>query len=303
MKISLEERARMTAELTRTSMSSQPGFMKFSEEYLDYSRRADIREVMVPTREGETRVYVVRPKELEKNCPVFINIHGGGFVKGHSERDTYFSSKIAERIGGIVVDVDYHTTVCCMFPTPFHECYDVAKWVFANCESWGADENRVSMGGHSAGATLTATVALKANQTKEFKLACQVLDYGEYDMFTDPGEKPGVEGSRFPAQRIRDFTSLYTEDEPELLNSPFVSALKASDELMTGLPETLVITAGKCPFRFEGEEYAKRLISCGVQVTAKRFTESDHSFVIACQGEWEEAQELIIKMLRNAGKN
>lgn len=297
MKITVEERKKMVEHLTATRPSKTP---YYPETYQEYFKRAQITEQMVKTRAGNSRVYIVRPQKLEQKFPVFINVHGGGFVFGHSERDWYLSSKIAEQSGGIVVDVDYRTTESCMFPTPLYECYDIAKWVFENCESWGADPTRISMGGHSAGATLTATTAMAANHTKEFQLALQVLDYGEYDLFTNPEKKQGMKENRINADRMRTFTTLYTEDDPELINSPYVSALKASDDMLYGMPEALVITAGKCAFRFEGEEYAGRLASCGVRVTVQRFMESDHSFIVACTGEWEEAQELIIDRIINA---
>ena len=107
-------------------------------------------------------------------------------------------------------DMDYKLAPEYPFPTAFHEAYEVCRWTFSKLKEWDADEKRVSMGGHSAGAILTAAVALKANQTKEFALCLQVLDYGAFDMATDPADKKESATNLIPAERGRMFTEAYT---------------------------------------------------------------------------------------------
>ena len=51
--------------------------------------------------------YIFTAKNRTKNCPVHINVHGGGFVRPHVLRDEIYSAKVADAIQGIVVDVDY----------------------------------------------------------------------------------------------------------------------------------------------------------------------------------------------------
>lgn len=87
---------------------------------------------------------------------------------------------------------------------------------------------------------------------------------------------------------------------PEILNEPYCSPLLASDEMLKGLPETLIISAGHDNFRFEDDQYALRLIGVGVKVTARRFLDSYHGFLVHCTGEWEEAQNLVIHTIRQA---
>ena len=57
---------------------------------------------------------------------------------------------------------------------------------------------------------------------------------------------------------------------------------------------------GNDNFRFEDAEYAKRLSMAGVKVTAKCFLNSNHGFIVHCTEEWEEGQDLVIAMLRQA---
>ena len=269
-------------------------------EYQKNLELAQREEADVPTAYGTSKCYIFRAKNLSPLCPIHINIHGGGFVRPHLIRDEIYSSKIADAIQGIVVDVDYRLAPEYPYPIAFNECYDICKWVFSHADTWGADINKISAGGHSAGGNLTAAIALKSNQTGDFRLCLQVIDYAALDMYTDPSEKPEADTNMIPVERGRMFTEAYTNGDLTLTREPFCSPFAADDDMLIGLPDALVITAGKDNFRFENEAYALRMASMGVKVTIKRFLNSYHGFIIHCTGEWEDAQQLIIDNLRQA---
>ena len=57
-----------------------------------------VEERHIPTRAGETRVLIVTPKtQAAGPRPVFLNIHGGGFVRPWQHRDTVFCAHLASR--------------------------------------------------------------------------------------------------------------------------------------------------------------------------------------------------------------
>ncbi len=296
MALTAEQKAEMAAHLRGTNVAQE----HITDEYKTNLELADRQQVEVPTSEGTTICYVFTAKNRVEKCPVFINVHGGGFVRPHQLRDEIFSAKVADAIQGIVVDVDYKLAPEYPYPTAVNECYDVCQWVFTQLESWNGDPKRVSMGGHSAGATLTAAVALKANETHAFRLCLQVLDYGAFEMFVDPAEKPEAESNMIPVERSRMFNVAYTGDNLEILKDPYCSPGAATNEMLRGLPDALVISAGKDNFRFEDERYAIRMAAAGVKVTVKRFLNSNHGFIIHCVDEWQSAQQLIIDAIRTA---
>ncbi len=290
------QKAELIAALRGKSVAKE----NITPEYKKNLELADRQEVWVETSEGNVPCYVFTAKNRVPRCPVHVNVHGGGFVRPHVLRDEIYSAKVADAIQGIVVDVDYSLAPEYPYPVAFNQCYEVCRWVFSMVEEWDGDPKRVSMGGHSAGANLTAAVNLKANQTGEFRFCLQVLDYGAFDMVTDPADKPDAEHNMIPVERGRMFNLAYTDGNLDILKDPYCSPLLATDEMLAGLPAALVISAGNDNFRFEDERYASRLIAAGVPVTARRFLHSNHGFIVHCTEEWEEGQQMVIDAIRRA---
>ncbi|MEQ2563279.1 alpha/beta hydrolase [Ventrimonas sp. CLA-AP-H27] len=246
----------------------------------------------------DVRVIVTKAIDRKEGCPVHVNCHGGGFVFPQGEDDDFYCAHIAVGIKGIVVDVDYAVGPDYPFPVAFEQSYAAVEWAFSQCEAWKADRNRVSMGGQSAGGNLTAAVALRANESKDFQLCLQVLQYAVMDFATDPGNKPEARLQTDGAiERMRAFDAYYTGGDANLNVLPFVSPALATDKMIEGLPQTLIVTAGKCNLRFEDEAYGMRLAAVGVPVTMKRFLNSRHGFAGRMVDEWWEAQECVIRAI------
>jgi len=60
------------------------------------------------------------------------------------------------------------------------------------------------------------------------------------------------------------------------------------------------VCAAKDNFRFEDHEYAIRMAALGTKVTVKCFCESKHGFIVHCTEEWEQGQELVIEIIKQA---
>lgn len=59
---------------------------KVSEELMNKYKVGKTEEMMVPTRDGETHIYVYYPDSDQKGpYPLFVNIHGGGFITKNSK--------------------------------------------------------------------------------------------------------------------------------------------------------------------------------------------------------------------------
>ena len=273
--------------------------MELPDGYEAYPEKTNRKEQWIETSAGETRIYVIRPKELQGESPLYINIHGGGFVRPHLNRDILFTSKIACETGCTAIDVDYKLAPEYPYPAAFYECYDVVKWAFEHAKELQIDPSRVIVGGHSSGGNLTAALALKANETGEFRILLQILDYPPMDLYTDPMDKERDGIMVIPPERARAFNALYVDDRRKAME-PFASPVFATAEQLKGLPDALVITAGEDSLKLEAERYAASMIAAGVKVTAKRFVSSRHGFMAHCLDEYEEGHQLYIDAIKQA---
>lgn len=83
--------------------------------------------------------------------PLFINIHGGGFVSGDKHLRRHFSQEMAER-GYMVYNLNYRLAGPVKYPIPLHDCQDAINFLPKLKEEYNFDPNRIILSGDSAGA-------------------------------------------------------------------------------------------------------------------------------------------------------
>ena len=261
--------------------------------YKDYMDMVDREELMLdlPGTVAPVRCIVSKARNRAPGCIVHVNMHGGGFVLPQNEDDDRYCARLAHELGGVVVDIDYATTRDYPWPAALDQSYAVVKWAFSMCSEWDGDVKRVSVGGHSAGGTLASAISLKAAQTGDFKLCAQVVDYAANDNYMSllPG---GLE-------RSRAFSLLYSDGDTELLKQPLVSPGYADVEMLKNHPRTIIVEPARCPFRDTNRQYGMKLISAGNEVVFYGLPDSAHGATVRLLGEWEKAQECIIRELKN----
>ncbi len=303
MEYSYEDKLEMAKELRDTS-AINPNISPELEKFVDLVNH---EEKNIETSEGNTHIYIITPMESKDIYPLYINLHGGGFVRGHKDKDTILCSKIALNCGCKVIDVDYKVAPEYPFPVAFNECYYVVNWVVAHAEELHIDKEKVVLGGYSAGASFTAAIALKANKTKDFKLKRQIINYALLDMVNDEEQKFKAikdisEHDTILAKRGKKFAFLYLENENDKSNL-YASPILATKEMLMDLPPALIIVGGKDFLRYENQEYAMKLVDAGVEVKIKKFVNSNHGLIENFQPGYEEAHDLIIETLKQSFYN
>ncbi|MGW7202390.1 alpha/beta hydrolase [Streptomyces sp. NPDC054837] len=266
--------------------------------FTDIPKRTEA--LRVETGAGPVSCTVYRPPvATEAPAPVYINFHGGGFVVGRPEQDDHICRYIAATAGCVVVNVDYAVAPQRPFPVPVTQAYDVAAWVAANGAAGGWDGSRLAVGGHSAGANLTAAVCRLARERGTFSPRLQIIDSAPLDQLADPATKQSlIAKPLLSPQLMRTFTAAYVPDAADRAD-PLVSPALADD--LAGLPAALVITAENDRLRDEGDAYAKALEAAGVAVTHRVFEGVDHYFTHTGPVEaGKEAIDLMATSLRTA---
>src|SRR6266581_8378620 len=77
-----------------------------------------------------TRLLLYRPLHSEDMIlPVFVNLHGGGFVLGYPEVDDPYCRLIANKVHCLVVNVDYALAPQYQFPKGIENVYGIVKWL------------------------------------------------------------------------------------------------------------------------------------------------------------------------------
>lgn len=272
--------------------------MNLDDETLNLFSARKEEQIDLPTREGTTHLYVYYPEEQE-SYPVFINLHGGGFVKGHRDQDVVFCRNLAQNVGCMVFDIDYKTAPEKMYPYALHEAYDVVKYLWDHAAEWKLDRTKFVMGGHSAGGNLTLGTSILNYHEKAFELAGIIVDYPAVDLFKDPGEKRLADDPtiRPPVSDARMYNDWYIA--PEYRKDSTASPAYATDEELSSLPPVLVITAGHDMLGEEMEQLAYRMIEAGVTVHAKRVLGADHGFVVRRKPGFEIGEKLIFTFLND----
>lgn len=105
--------------------------------------------------------------------PVFVWAHGGAFREGHPDYHDWLARPFVER-GAVFVTVGYR-----LQPATIHDAIDdVARalgWLGENVAARGGDPKRFVVGGHSAGAMIAASLALRGDWQSQYGLPADIV--------------------------------------------------------------------------------------------------------------------------------
>ncbi len=96
-----------------------------------------------------------RGKLTEGKFPVFLNIHGGGWIEGDKKMRRGYCQHMA-RTGAFTVNISYGLGPKWRFPDYMKQVYKSMQWIVDNADKYGLDLNNVVISGDSAGGHLSA---------------------------------------------------------------------------------------------------------------------------------------------------
>lgn len=237
---------------------------------------ANIEDRMIPVENGEIPIRIYTPKG-KGPFPVFIYLHGGGFVIGDIDVGNTVCCNIANGSNCIVVSVGYRLAPEHKFPVALQDSIKATKWVADNANSINADSSRIAIGGDSAGGNMATVISSLSRKEGYPSIKYQVLIYPMTNMdFDTKSYRENGEGYILTRESAMWFVRQYLNDEEEK-NNPLVAPMLA--ENLEGLPPALIITAQYDPLRDDGSLYASKLIEHGVDVEYKCYKGMIHGFL------------------------
>ena len=236
---------------------------------------ARVENRTVPGPAGQIPVRIYTPVGTAP-FPVLVYFHGGGWVIGNLDTHDGICRSLANRVGCLVVSVDYRLAPEHPFPAAPEDCYAATRWLAEHAGSLGGDKGRIAVGGDSAGGNLAAVVALMARDRGGPKLAFQLLVYPATDTdFETRSYRENSEGYFLTRADMVWFWNHYAPRDEDRRN-PYAAPLRAAS--LRGLPPALVITAEFDPLCDDGNAYAARLREDGVPVRLSQQDGLIHGF-------------------------
>lgn len=231
------------------------------------------------TADGYTiKLNVVRPEGIKGKLPVFIFIHGGGWVLGDYPTHKRMVRDLVVLTGFSGVFVNYTPTPDARYPRQIDEIYAATKWVAEHGNEINVDGKNLAVVGNSVGGNMTAITALKAKENggPNIKVHIMMWPVTNSNFETESWKQFG--DKRFlTAPLMKWMWDLYIAD-PEKRKEIHASPLQATLDQLKGLPPALIQVAESDILRDEGEAYGRKLDEAGVTATTVRYDGMIHDF-------------------------
>lgn len=219
-----------------------------------------------------------RPLTGSTEKPALLWIHGGGYVMGSAGDTDQTLAHIALETDCTVFSVDYRLAPEHAYPAALDDCFDCLLWLQKHANQLKIDPARIAIGGASAGAGLTAALALRARDEGTQQVLFQLLIYPMLD-----------HRHRTPSSRAIQDPNLWNEQTNRLAWALYLGALTDHDEIplyasaslaadLTNLPPAFVCVGDLDIFLDEDIDYAQRLLQAGVPTELHVYPGAIHGF-------------------------
>ena len=226
----------------------------------------------------KVKIHITKPKGAKANAPVFIFIHGGGWVLGDYPTHRRLVRDLVVESGAVAVFPDYTPSPEAQYPVAINEIYAATQWVAENGKEIGVDGKNLAVAGNSVGGNMTAAITLMAKDKKGPQIKLQVLLWPVTDANFETESYNSYANGRFLTKNMMKwFWDSYLPDTNKR-KEIYASPLQASLDQLKDLPPALVQTAENDVLRDEGEAYARKLNEAGVPVTLTRYNGLIHDY-------------------------
>jgi acetyl esterase len=237
-----------------------------------------VSERTISSRGFTVKLNIVRPKGVGGILPVFLFIHGGGWILGDFPTHERMVRDLVVLSGCAAVFINYTPSPEAQYPQAINEIYASASWVSQNGKEIGVDGSNMAVVGNSVGGDMSAVLCLMAKDKGGPKMKLQILMWPLVDANFETESYQLYGAQRFlTAPLMKWMFDQYTTD-PAKRQEPYCSPLNASLEQLSGLPPALIQIGEDDILRDAAEAYGRKLDAAGVKVTTVRYDGMIHDF-------------------------
>lgn len=264
-------------------------------------------KLTIPMQDGHQSIAKIRrPKEASpKGCPLIILVFGGGWISGSAEQMAVEARALVRVFSAVVVNISYRLAPEYKFPQSWEDTWDNLVWLVAHAVDIGADPSRgIIMGGTSAGASLTAVCARRAQiEPLAHPLTGQWLNVPTVLKEEHVPEKwkhlyismqQNADAAIFPASAL----AIVQEHTGWDMESPWRLPLNSSHSL-ADLPKTYIQVDGMDCLRDDGLLYDEILKAEGVESRCDLYAGCLHAHATFVSG--KAAERALVDLVTNFG--
>ncbi len=282
----MELKPKPIGKLTPANARVQPGPPDAVKRTLQKQGRStapeevgSVMDTTVPGPAGRIPVRVYKPLDsASTDLPVLVYFHGGGFVIAGVKAYDSSCRALANAAKCMVVSVGYRSAPEHRLPAAHEDSYAATQWIMKNASKWGGDEDRVAVGGESAGGNLATNMCMMARDRGGKMPIYQMLVYPYVDTSYASANAPSARRNAkvIPLNRaVLTWFSSYALPSARFGRTSIASPLFGN---VRGLPAATVIQAEIDPLMSQGTAYIAKLRAAGVPVRVKLYKGVTHEF-------------------------
>lgn len=216
--------------------------------------------------------YLHNPTNCSGNLrPLLVNVHGGAWIMNDALKMDTMCQTLSNKLGAMVVNVNYKKADERAFPYPQYEVVDTVKYFLQNSDKYRIDKDKIILMGYSAGAHLCAA-AVQILRDEGIFVNRQVLCYPFADFTYGGGTQTEIMQTIDTIEFI-DEVMFCNISKSHNISSP------AQNPNLADLPATIITTCGNDSLAVQGYFYADRLREAGIKVDHLHYEKALHGYI------------------------
>ena len=242
---------------------------------------------MVETKDISPQLRLYLPKEKQdKPLHLLVYLHGGGWTFGSINSCARYCSELTATGKVMVLAVDYRLAPEHPYPEGLDDCVAAIEYAQAHAAEWGSAPQLVSVGGDSSGGNLALTATLRLLRENKSLPHSLVLYYPVVSAWNDESDSwtNYSKGYALDGEIMEAFNAAYCEGVNKSIHedartNALISPSVATDEELSRLPKILLTAAERDILHDQGQVFAERLQSLGVNLHRKVLPGTVHLFI------------------------